>query len=297
MQPLVITAAVNGSLPTKKMTPHVPTTPEEIAEVAVACRKAGASMVHVHARDEKCYPSLDPEIFTRIHRQVSERSDVIVQISTGGRADMNAQARAEPVRRIRPEMASLTTGSVNFPDQVYANSTEAVEYLAGVMREVGTKPEMEIFEADTTVPIQFLARMTHATGEDKYRDSFLRGVDYLLAAQYPNGGWPQFWPLRRGYYSHITYNDGAMIRVMTVLREVAEGEEPYDFVGAARREKAGKAVAVGIDYIIKSQVFIDGVPTVWSAQHTQSHSCRSRPAVMSTHRSAVPKAQEFCCSS
>ena len=98
------------------MTPHVPTTPEEIAEVAAACREAGASMVHVHARDENGKPTLDPEIFTKIHQQVSERSDVIVQISTGGRADMNAEARGEPIRRIRPEMASLTTGSVNFPD-------------------------------------------------------------------------------------------------------------------------------------------------------------------------------------
>jgi 3-keto-5-aminohexanoate cleavage enzyme len=121
--------------------------PEEIADDAKRCCRAGASVVHVHARDDAGKPTLDPAVFLRIHHLISARSDVIVQLSTGGRADMDAEARAIPVRRIRPEMASLTTGSVNFPDQVYANSTEVVEYLARVMQEAGTKPEMEIFES------------------------------------------------------------------------------------------------------------------------------------------------------
>jgi 3-keto-5-aminohexanoate cleavage enzyme len=147
MDRLVITVALNGSVPTRKMTPHVPLSPEEIAENAARCGQAGASMVHVHARDGEGKPTLDPEVFARIHHLISQRSDVIVQISTGGRAGMDAEARATPVRQIRPEMASLTTGSVNFPDQVYVNSTEVVEHLARVMHEAGTKPEMEVFEA------------------------------------------------------------------------------------------------------------------------------------------------------
>ena len=119
----------------------------------------------------------------------------------------------------------------------------------------------------TTLPLQFLARMTHATGEAKYRESFLRGLDYLFAAQYPNGGWPQFWPLRKGYYSHITYNDDAMIRVMTLLRDVAEGKEPYEFVPARHRKKAAAAVDRGIDCILKTQVRQNGKLTAWCAQH------------------------------
>ena len=121
----------------------------------------------------------------------------------------------------------------------------------------------------TTLPMTFLARVAHATGEAKYRDSFLRGVDYLLAAQYPNGGWPQFWPLRKGYYSRITYNDGAMIRVMTILRDVAGGQRPYDFVDAPRREKVADAVARGIDCILKTQIKQDGKRTAWCAQHDE----------------------------
>ena len=93
--------------------------------------------------------------------------------------------------------------------------------------------------------MQFLARMVHATGDARYRAAFDRGVDYLLAAQYPNGGWPQFFPLREGYYSHITFNDNAMISVLTVLREAAAGKPPYAFVderppheGQRRRARA-----------------------------------------------------------
>lgn len=119
----------------------------------------------------------------------------------------------------------------------------------------------------TTVPMQFLARLAHVTGDTRCKDSFLKGVDYLLAAQYPNGGWPQFWPLRKGYYSHITFNDGAMIRVMHLLRDVADGETPYGFVDETRRRKAAAAVALGIECILKCQVVVDGVPTVWCAQH------------------------------
>ena len=72
----------------------------------------------------------------------------------------------------------------------------------------------------TTLPITFLAQVANATGEPKYRDAALRGVDYLLASQYANGGFPQFFPLRKGYYAHITYNDGAMINALTLLREL-----------------------------------------------------------------------------
>ena len=119
----------------------------------------------------------------------------------------------------------------------------------------------------TTVPMRFLARIAHQTGDSRYKNSFLNGVDYLLAAQYPGGGWPQFWPLRKGYYSHITFNDGAMIRVMQLLRDVADGEGPYGFVDQTRRKKAAEAVALGIDCILKCQVIVEGVPTVWCAQH------------------------------
>ena len=160
---LIITVAPTGNVPTREMNPHLPITPEEIADTAVRCRKAGASLIHIHARDAEGVPTLDPQVFARIHSLIRERTDLIVQISTGGRAGMDAEARAAAVRLIGPEMASLTTGSMNFPDKVYANSFELIELLARTMKEAGTKPEMEIFEPGMISNAQALVAKELAT--------------------------------------------------------------------------------------------------------------------------------------
>jgi 3-keto-5-aminohexanoate cleavage enzyme len=146
MDKLIITVAPTGNVPTKEMNPRLPVTPEGIGETAVRCREEGASLIHIHARDANAAPTLDPDVFEAIHHHISERTDLIVQVSTGGRAGMDTEARAAAVRQLRPEMASLTTGSMNFPDRVYANPFDLVEYLARAMMEAGTKPEMEVFE-------------------------------------------------------------------------------------------------------------------------------------------------------
>jgi PelA/Pel-15E family pectate lyase len=122
----------------------------------------------------------------------------------------------------------------------------------------------------TTLPMEFLARVIQATRDAKFRAAFDRGLDYLFAAQYPNGGWPQFFPLRGDeYYSRITYNDDAMVRVLIILRETASGRPPYDFVDASRRAKAAAAVQRGIDCILKTQIRQDGKRTAWCAQHDE----------------------------
>lgn len=119
----------------------------------------------------------------------------------------------------------------------------------------------------TTLPMAFLARVIHAGERRGDREAFDRGLDYILAAQYPNGGWPQFYPLRQGYWSHITFNDDAMIRVMTLLRDIAAGEPPYEFVDAGRRARAAEAVARGTQLILATQIRQDGVLTAWCAQY------------------------------
>ena len=122
----------------------------------------------------------------------------------------------------------------------------------------------------TTLPLKFLARVGHATGDSKYTEPVLRGIDYLLAAQYPNGGWPQFWPLREGYYSRITYNDNAMIQAMQVLQSVAQGDRPYSFVDAERRKAASDAVSKGIACILKTQIAQNGKLAGWCAQYDEN---------------------------
>ncbi|PPK87745.1 PelA/Pel-15E family pectate lyase [Neolewinella xylanilytica] len=113
--------------------------------------------------------------------------------------------------------------------------------------------------------LRYLARVYAHTGDDRYKSSFLRGVDYLLEAQYPNGGWPQFYPIRAGYYANITYNDGAMIGVLEFLREVTKGS--YPFLDAARVTAAQEAIDKGTDVILKTQIEADGRLTAWCAQH------------------------------
>ena len=122
----------------------------------------------------------------------------------------------------------------------------------------------------TTLPLTFLARVIAAGGETPARRAaFDRGLDYVLAAQYPNGGWPQFFPLRRGYYTHITYNDDAQVRLLTLVKDIAAGGAPYGFVDAARKARAADALARGVDVILKTQIVQDGKLTVWCAQHDE----------------------------
>lgn len=121
----------------------------------------------------------------------------------------------------------------------------------------------------TYTQLSFLAQVYTAQRQERHRESFLKGFDYLLKAQYPNGGWPQFYPDPRGYHKHITFNDGAMIGVMKLLRDVAHAKPVYSFVDEARRASAAKAVEKGIECILKTQVIVNGRRVVWGAQHDE----------------------------
>lgn len=114
-----------------------------------------------------------------------------------------------------------------------------------------------------------LARVFSAKGKTPFKVAALRGIDYLLDAQYPNGGWPQYYPRLKGYYRRITYNDGAMVGVLELLREVAQGRPAYRFVDEARRVRARRAVERGIECILRSQIVVDGRLTAWCAQHDE----------------------------
>ena len=129
--------------------------------------------------------------------------------------------------------------------------------------------EATIDNGATYTQLQFLARVYSAAKRERHREAFLKGLDYLLAAQYENGGWPQYYPLRKGYYTHITYNDDAMVGVLHLLRDVARREAAYAFVDDARRVKSEKAVGRGVECILKTQVVVGGKRTAWGAQHDE----------------------------
>jgi PelA/Pel-15E family pectate lyase len=121
----------------------------------------------------------------------------------------------------------------------------------------------------TTDELRFLARRVNLTRDDADRTAFAKGLGYILKAQYPTGGWPQFYPPGRQYHRHITFNDGAMVRLLEFLREVNRSDH-YAFVPAAARQAAGEAYEKGIACILKCQIKVDGKPTVWCAQHDET---------------------------
>lgn len=119
----------------------------------------------------------------------------------------------------------------------------------------------------TTTQLQALARAFNATGKKVYRDAFLKGIRFILAAQFPNGGWPQNFPLTGGYHDYITYNDETAVNLLSLLRDVAEPQPHYAFVPKKLRQQAKAAVARGLDCVLKTQIKVEGVKTVWAGQH------------------------------
>jgi pectate lyase len=120
----------------------------------------------------------------------------------------------------------------------------------------------------TTDELRFLARIYNATRDERYRQAFDRGLAYVLKGQYPNGGWPQFYPPPKSYHRHITFNDNAMVRVMEFLREVARSDV-HAFVEAGRRRAAQEAFDRGVTCILRCQIRVDGKLTAWCAQHDE----------------------------
>jgi 3-oxoadipate:acetyl-CoA acetyltransferase len=144
-EPVIITVAITGAVPKKKDNPAVPVTPAEQVESTQQAFEAGASLVHIHVRNPDESPGSDPEMYGRVQEGVRKYCPgMIVQFSTGGRG--REQAKRGAMLYLRPDMASLATGSVNFPTAIYENPPDFVEGLAKAMLENDTKPEVEVFD-------------------------------------------------------------------------------------------------------------------------------------------------------
>lgn len=145
MEKLIITAALTGAEVTRDQTPYIPLTPLEIAEAAYECYKAGASIVHIHVRDKDGNATQDKEVFAETIRLIKEKCNIIVQISTGGAVTAKVDERIAPIS-LKPEMATLTTGTVNFGGDVFFNPPLYIERIAQAIKENGVRPEVEVFE-------------------------------------------------------------------------------------------------------------------------------------------------------
>src|SRR5439155_15818185 len=107
----------------------------------------------------------------------------------------------------------------------------------------------------TWTQLNYLARVYTARRLERHKESFLKGVDFLLQAQYDNGGWPQYYPVRKGYYQRITFNDDAMIGVMKLFQDIAWKKPAYAFVDECCRVRLEAVVSEGIECILKAPVF------------------------------------------
>ena len=148
--PLVITAALVGAETTRAQTPYLPIAPEEIALEAARCREAGASIVHLHVREPDGRPSQRADLFAEAIERIRRLApDLVCQVSTGGAVGMDVDERCQPLANegaARPDMATLTTGTVNFGDEVFWNPRPLVREIAARIRARGIVPEVEVFD-------------------------------------------------------------------------------------------------------------------------------------------------------
>ena len=171
--PCIITVAITGSLPTKADNPAVPITVAEQVESTQEAFEAGATLAHCHVRNDDATPSSDPEKFGRLMEGLRKHCPgVIVQFSTGGRSGAGRTRGA--MLSLQPDMASLSTGSVNFPTRVYENPPELVDWLAGEMLTHHVKPEIEAF--DLSMIFQAVAMQKAGAIKGPLHVQFVMGV-------------------------------------------------------------------------------------------------------------------------
>ena len=142
---LVLTAAIVGAEITRAQTPHLPITAAEIADEAARCREAGASVIHLHVRNDDGSPTQAAERFAEAISAIRAKTDCIIQTSTGGAVGMSIDERAGPLE-CKPEMATLNCGSINFGDDVFVNTRPQIRDLARRLRDAGSLPELECYD-------------------------------------------------------------------------------------------------------------------------------------------------------
>ena len=143
--PCIICVAITGSLPTKENNPAVPISVSEQIESTQAAFEAGASIAHCHVRDDAGMPTSDPDRFAALKDGLEQHCPgMIVQLSTGGRSGAGRERGG--MLSLRPDMASMSVGSTNFPTRVYENAPDLIDWLASEMRTYGVKPEIEAFD-------------------------------------------------------------------------------------------------------------------------------------------------------
>ena len=186
MRKAIVTAAVTGGIHTPGMSPHLPITPEQIAEDALQAHEAGAAVAHIHVRDPQTgQPSADLDLFGEVLSKIKRRSDMIVCLTTGGGLGQTTEQRVAPVKRFSPELASLNAGSINFAlfqvlaknpafkfdweepylamteDLIFPNTFKTLREFSSILQSQQVKPEFEIYDAGMLNNLAFMIERGH----------------------------------------------------------------------------------------------------------------------------------------
>ena len=246
--------------------PSLPLTAERIAALPASQRPAWQDYF---ARSEKL--------------RALDEAALAAEMKTAGLAAPLVPAKGTGVPRNKPDAFWSTAEAARMADNVVSFQTPAGGWNKNTDQTTAARRPGERFgveagyvgtiDNDATISqLRFLARVITGATPDRsaaWRASFNRGIEYLLAAQYPSGGWPQVYPLEGGYHDAITYNDGAMTNVLTLLRDLAtaQGEFAGGHVSAAQRTRAAAAAERGLACVLACQITVDGRRTVWGQQH------------------------------
>jgi uncharacterized protein (DUF849 family) len=178
-EPCIITVAITGSLPRKENNPAVPITIDEQVESTEAAFEAGATIAHLHVRRDDQTPTSDPERFSMLQEKLRKYCPgMIIQFSTGGRSGKGSERGG--MLQLRPDMASLATGSCNFPAMIYENHPDLIAELAAKMREFGVKPEIEAF--DVSMMYQAIRMAEEGVLQRPLHVQFVLGVKNAMPA-------------------------------------------------------------------------------------------------------------------
>ncbi len=202
MEKVIISAALTGAVTPKSANPSIPLTPDEIADDAVRCWKAGASVVHLHMRDADGVGTMDKDRFLSAVSMIRERCDVVINCTTSGDNRASDEQRMAHLEPVKPEIASFDSGSFNWmPSGVFMNSPQFLEKLAGRMRGLGVKPEIEVFDSGMIGVAGYYIKKGLITGNPHYQlclgvlggaDATVENLLYLRRMLPENATWSAF---------------------------------------------------------------------------------------------------------
>ena len=182
---------------------------------------------------------------------------------------MQGQKRYDPseIRKIADNILLYQKTNGGWPKNYDMLAILTDEQRSAVLKSKGDVNSTTFDNGTTHSQINYLAKAFSITKDEKYKGSSIRGIEFILSAQYPNGGWPQFYPDTSGYRKYITFNDGAMIGIMELLQKFAEGAPQFSFLSSELRQKVKVAFDKGLECILKCQIKEGDKLYVWCQQH------------------------------